>query len=136
MATINYEKMHTRLELIYKMLQHIELFKAHPEVSGTNFSIKELDDVKNLVATLGLNLTYINRIDDTVVLTRAESINARGISQVIADGFCDLSRQITQEAMSEPQIEARAEQMERMIREGVQAIVMTVKNLIEGPATT
>lgn len=131
MANINYTTMQIRLEFLFRMLNQLNL-AANVEGFAANSKLTPADfeDVCNIVATIGLNIVWINRNDDSIVLSREESINARGMSQVIADEFMKLSDKI-KVSLDQVLPHMRTGRYEMEIRTGMEDIIAKIKTLVE-----
>lgn len=92
----------------------------------------DIERMNSVVATIGLNLIYIHRHNESVLLSREESINARGVSQVIADEFMTLSDEVKKQIGEVALPYMRHARMEMVIHSGIDRIIEVLKGLFEG----
>lgn len=124
---INWDAMRIRLEFLYRVLNWTNLIGQ----KVMRMRDEELQRVISLMATGGLQVAYCHRIDGQWVDSEKERNDATTISHVIANEFELISDNIRIECAGLP-ITLVYIRQEAMIQEGIDRIMSTLRELIEG----
>lgn len=124
---IDYNVMRVKLEFLYRMLNYNMVYAR-----GKGYSQSGAEEINNIVATVGLNLIWIQRADPAAIVTRHASIAAVGPCQVIADKLIKLAESVREKWDTTLPIKARVERYEEQIKSGIDEIIETIRGLVEG----
>lgn len=123
---VNYELFRIRLEFLYRMLNLSNVIMTNV----LRLTPNEVEQVVSIIASSGLQVAYLYRVDGMLVESHAEKVNAQGVAQVIADEFMNLSQRISAECDGLP-ITITGVRYECLLQEGLDNIMEILKGLME-----
>lgn len=124
---INWEAMRIRIEFLYRIMNWNNVIGQR----AMGLKAFELERINSLVATAVLQIAYTHRVDGQWTDSEQERNNATAISQVIAHEYMLISDNIMIECAGLP-ITILYIKQEGILQEGIDRIMKTVKELIEG----
>jgi hypothetical protein len=124
---INYDTMRIRMEFLYRTINMGGVIMNR----SMKLSDNEQETVTSVLASAGLQVIYLHRIDGLLIENESEKRSAFAIAQVIADEFMRLSQKIHHACCGLP-ISITLARYEMMVQEGIDKILEIVKGLIEG----
>lgn len=127
MAKVNYDLMRVRLEFLYRTMNRGNMIMQQFLGASPN----EIEQTQSVVASAGLQVLYMYRIEGEFIDSPAEKRSAEAIARFIADEFMRLSESINRECSGLP-ISLLITRYEIMVQGGIDKILEQVKGLIEG----